>query len=110
MFQYGPKENKLRQKIINIAPVEDIISYECNYPGKFIKILVGVGNDDGKGNFMPTPDQSYEVITLYDEDFDALMAATETKPKNVFRKEDLWPFVDSLRPIVAAEKLNGRVR
>ena len=100
----------MRQKQVTLAPLEDIISYECNYPGKFIKILIGSGSDDGNGNFIPLPEQNYECITLQEQEFDQLMAAGGGKPAGVFRKEDLWPFVDSLRPIIAQDKLLGRVR
>ena len=101
----------MRQKQIIVAPLEDIISYECNYPGKFIKILVGYGNDDGNGNFIPLPEQGYECVTLQGSDFDQLMEAKGDKPSGVFRKEDLWPFVDALRPIIASEiAAQARVR
>ena len=93
-----------------LSPLEDIISYECNYPGKFIKILIGIGNDDGSGNFVPLPEQNYECITLQEQEFNQLMAAGGGKPAGVFRKEDLWPFVDTIRPIIAAEVMKSRIR
>lgn len=100
----------MRQRQVNAASLEDIISYECNYPGKFIRVLIGIGNDDGLGNFVVLPEQNYEVITLYEKEFDELMAPVGNKPANVFRKEDLWTFIDTLRPVIAQEKLNGRIR
>jgi len=80
-----------------VVPYEDIISYECNYPGKFIKILVGSGSLNSAGEFVPTENQNYEPIIVDYDNFQELMAATDTKPQNVFRKEDLWPYVDRHR-------------
>lgn len=100
----------MRQKQITTATMEDIVSYECNYPGKFVKILIGNGTQNTLGEFIPYPEQGYECITLQAQEFDQLMAAGGGKPAGVFRKEDLWPFVDTLRPIIAQDKLLGRVR
>lgn len=88
----------MREKIVTTTNFEDIISYECNYPGKFVKILIGSGIKDATtGTFIPTPEQSYECIVLQNEDFDNLMKASGEKPAGVFRKEDLWPYVDRHR-------------
>ena len=101
----------MRQKQITTATMEDIVSYECNYPGKFVKILIGNGIQDTLGEFIPYPEQGYECITLQGSDFDSLMEAKGAKPSGVFRKEDLWPFVDALRPIIASEiTTQARVR
>lgn len=83
--------------IIEVIPYEDIISYECNFPGKFVKILVGTGTLDSNGEFTPDPDQNYEYIIIDYQDFEDLMSASESKPKNVFRKDDLWVYVDKGR-------------
>ena len=101
----------MREKIVTATNFEDIISYECNYPGKFVKILIGSGTKDSTtGNFIPAPEQVYEYIVLQNEDFDNLMKASGEKPAGVFRKEDLWPYVDYLRPIIASERLAGKTR
>lgn len=83
--------------IIEVIPYEDIISYECNFPGKFVKILVGNGTLDSNGEFTPDPDQNYEYTIIDYQDFEDLMSASESKPKNVFRKDDLWIYVDKGR-------------
>ena len=108
IYQYG---DNMREKIVTPTNFEDIISYECNYPGKFVKILIGSGTKDSTtGNFIPAPEQGYEYIVLQNEDFDNLMKASGEKPAGVFRKEDLWPYVDYLRPIIEAERLLGKTR
>ena len=108
IYQYG---DNMREKIVTTTNFEDIISYECNYPGKFVKILIGSGTKDSTtGNFIPAPEQVYEYIVLQNEDFDNLMKASGGKPAGVFRKDDLWPYVDYLRPIIASERLAGKTR
>ncbi len=88
----------MRIKPVNIAvPYEDIVSYECNYPGKFVKVLVGTGTLNESGEFTPDSNQNYEPIIIDFLDYEELMAETENKPANVFRKEDLWTYVDKDR-------------
>lgn len=87
----------MRNKQIVVDPVEDIVSYECNYTGKFVRILVGTGVVDSLGNFVSSKNQNYECLLLNNEEFDQLMEPLGNKPKGTFRKEDLWPFVDSIR-------------
>jgi len=79
---------------IEVVPYEDIISYECNYPGKFVKVLVGTGTTNSEGEFVPNSNQNYEYIIIENDNFQELMSAKGTKPQNVFRKEDLWVHVD----------------
>lgn len=83
--------------VVQIEYYEDIISYECNYPGKFIKILVGVGTLNELGEFVPNDNQNFEPVIIDYNDFLELMAASDTKPQNVFRKDDLWVYVDRNR-------------
>jgi hypothetical protein len=78
-----------------LSDKEDIISYECNFPSKIIKILVGVGNTDKDGNFVVQPEQTYRYYSIVDEEFDNLIAANGSKPAGVFRKEDLWGPIDA---------------
>lgn len=88
----------MRQKqILNLTPYEDIVSYECNYPGKFVKVLIAVGTINAEGIFVPYDNQNYEYILIDNDNFDNLMAETHTKPIGVFRKDDLWKFVDEHR-------------
>ncbi len=97
--------------------LEDIISFEHNQVNSFVKVLVGKGQTVN-GKFEPFPSQSYEAITIinvpgltnsmtgevvkqehmdYDELLSEHPAWAPTKPAGVFRKEDLWHFVDLIR-------------
>lgn len=101
----------MREKqILNITPYEDIISYECNYPGKFVKVLIGSGTLNAEGIFVPYENQNYEYIMIDFDNYDILMAAKGTKPANVFRKEDLWPFVDSHRAKLEQKPIKSAVK
>ncbi len=91
----------------NAIPYEDIVSYECNYPGRFVKVLVGSGTLNASGEFSPDDNQNYEPITVDFSDYDELMSIKDTKPANVFRKEDLWPYVDKHRAKKEAEYLKS---
>lgn len=77
-----------------LADKEDIISYECNFVSKIINILIGIGNIDKNGVFIPQPNQTYRTYSIIGAEFDTLMEETSTKPAGVFRKEDLWEPVD----------------
>lgn len=83
-----------RDLSIVLADKEDIISYECNFSSKIINILVGIGNIDSEGNFIVQPSQTYKHYSITGDEYDNLMAANESKPANVFRKEDLWSPID----------------
>lgn len=89
--------------VVQVEYYEDIISYECNYPGKFVKILVGTGTFSSDGEFVPNSNQNYEPIIVDYDNFQELMSATDTKPQNVFRKEDLWVYVDRDRQKIKEE-------
>lgn len=95
----------MREKpAIVITQYEDIISYECNYQSKFVKVLIGIGSANSVGDFVPFDNQNYQYNIIDNENFDALMAANGSKPMGVFRKEDLWPFVDIYRQKIAEEE------
>lgn len=79
---------------VPVADNEDIISYECNFPSKIVRVLVGVGTIEN-GRFVPVPEQIYRSYIISDSDFDTLLAANIDKPANVFRPIDLWPFIDA---------------
>lgn len=95
---------------------EDIVSFE-HQVDRFVRVLVGKGIVV-EGKFQPLPSQTYESFTISDSpaqinsmtdevikeaqlDYQELMSAYPTwspqKPAGVFRKEDLWHFVDLIR-------------
>lgn len=79
---------------VPLANNEDIVSYECNFASKIVRVLVGIGSLDENNNFIPLPDQTYRTYMITGSDFDALLAAGSSKPAGVFRPDDLWPFID----------------
>lgn len=94
-----------RQLEIVLADNEDIVAYECNLISKMVRVQVGIGSLDKEGNFVPQPEQTFQVYTILGDDFDALMAAKGQKPANTFRKEDLWVPVDEKRIIIKEESM-----
>jgi len=95
---------------------EDIVSFEYQVD-RFVRVLVGKGTVV-EGKFQPFPNQTYEAFTILDTpgqtnsmtgevikeaqlDYQELMSNNPTwapnKPGGVFRKEDLWHFVDLIR-------------
>jgi len=107
----------MRQVIVPQQTVtEDIISFE-HQVDRFVRVLVGKGTVvDNK--FQPFPSQTYESFTISDSpaqinsmtnevtkeaqlDYQELLSAypvwSPQKPAGVFRKEDLWHFVDLIR-------------
>lgn len=104
------------QTIPEQTVAEDIVSFE-HYIGSWVKVLVAKGAIEN-GSFIPFPNQTYEVVNILDVpgitqsmtdvivrepqlDYQDLMSANPTwapqKPEGVFRKEDLWHFVDLIR-------------
>lgn len=49
------------------------------------------------GVFQPFPGIQIQHYQIMFEDFDKLMAATDNKPQGVFRRDDLWHFIDLCR-------------
>jgi hypothetical protein len=88
----------MRPRQINLGSKEDIVEYTYN-SGGVVRCLVGHGEVNAVGQFVPTPSQNYEVYELTGAAFDALMQANAKtgKPAGVFRKDDLWEFVDGTR-------------
>jgi hypothetical protein len=88
----------MRQRQISIGSKEDIIEYTY-HSGGVVRCLVGHGEVNVDGKFVPTPSQNYEVYEITAEAFDSLMNANATtgKPAGVFRKNDLWDYVDAAR-------------
>jgi hypothetical protein len=96
--------------------VEEIVSFEHNIGG-FVRVLIGKGTVvDNK--FQLSPDQTLETVVITDipgitnsmtgqtmqpgyPEYTELLSANPswapTKPQGVFRKEDLWHFVDLIR-------------
>lgn len=97
-------ENKMaRKREVILDQDEDIAAYEHHLQGKFIRVFVGFGVNTPDG-FQFSEGQNYEQITIQTEAYDNLLAATDTKPAGVFRKEDLWPIVDIARQNVLTER------
>lgn len=83
---------------------EDIVYYEHHLVGKFVRVAVGFGAAMPDGSFVAAESQNYEQFTIQDKAYDDLMAATDTKPAGVFRREDLWRYVDIGRAAAIAER------
>ena len=83
-----------RQRTVIVDQDEDIVSYEHHLAGKFVRVLVGFGTAMPDGSFIPSEDQNYENYIIQEPAYSALMAATDTKPAGVFRKDDLWQYID----------------
>lgn len=96
--------------------VEEIVSFEHNING-FIRVLIGKGTVIDN-QFQLSPNQTLETVLIVNTpestnsltgevlrpaylDYDELLSANPswapTKPGGVFRKEDLWHFVDLIR-------------
>ena len=102
----------MRTRTVEVGSKEEIIEYTHNLGG-IVRCLVGHGEEDESGKFIPTPSQNYEVYEITEAAYEELMAAnTETgKPKGTFRKEDLWAFIDGTREtrLARAQQVkNGR--
>ena len=93
-----------RQRQIVIDQDEDIVSYEHSLSGKLVHVLVGIGKSIPGGGFIVSESQNYENFLIQGDDYDSLMAATQTKPQGVFRKDDLWPYIDSERSKVTSKR------
>lgn len=98
-----------RKREIILDQDEDIVAYEHNLSGGFVRALVGFGTKMPDGSFMPSDGQNYENIIIQGQDYVDLMAETETKPANVFRREDLWVYVDIARTNFLAERERIRI-
>lgn len=88
----------MRERQISIGSKEDIIEY-THHVGIIVRCLVGHGEINEYGDFIPTPSQNYEIYEISGEAYESLIAADpETgKPAGVFRKDDLWTFIDGAR-------------
>lgn len=93
-----------RERTVIVDKDEDIVSYEHHLPGKFVRVLVGFGAAMPDGSFVPTENQNYENFLIQSPAYEDLMAATETKPAGVFRKDDLWKYIDIGRQAIMAER------
>ena len=93
-----------RTRELIIDQDEDIVAYEHHLPGRFVRVLVGFGTAMADGSFVASENQNYENFIIQDTAYDALMAATDKKPAGVFRKDDLWQFVDVGRQKIMAER------
>lgn len=93
-----------RKREIIIDEDEDVVAYEHHLSGKFVRILVGFGTAMPDGSFVAAESQNFENFIVQGEAYETLLAATETKPAGVFRKGDLWNFVDLGRAAMKAER------
>lgn len=88
----------MRARQINLGSKEDIVEY-THLVGVGVRCLVGHGEINQEGKFIPTPAQNYELYEIYGASYEALTAADNKsgKPAGVFRKDDLWQHIDSAR-------------
>ena len=93
-----------RERTVILDTDEDIVSYEHHLPGKFVRVLVGFGKAMPDGSFVPSENQNYENYIIQTPAYEDLMAATDTKPAGVFRKDDLWKYIDIGRDKIISER------
>lgn len=93
-----------RKREIIIDQDEDIVYYEHHLVGMFVRAAVGFGTSMPDGTFSAAENQNYEQVIIQDQAYAELMQATDTKPAGVFRKEDLWPFIDIARNQVISQR------
>lgn len=95
---------------------EEIVSFEHNING-FVRVLIGKGKVIDN-QFELSPNQTLETVLIINSptsissltgevvpseypDYDELLSANPAwapqKPQGVFRKEDLWHFIDLIR-------------
>lgn len=83
--------------VIQQTVSEDIKYYEHSIGG-LVKVLVQKYTTQN-GEVVPT--DSSNMYTIHGPDYEELMSPTPSwapnKPEGVFRKEDLWHFVDLIR-------------
>lgn len=86
-----------------IGMKEGIVEYTWHESGLVI-VLVGSGDANAQGDFVPLPNQTYDQYIIDGDRYNALMAANQEKgkPSGTFRKDDLWPFIDDVRESMAA--------
>lgn len=93
---------RLREQILD--NYEDIVSYEHHIAGRFVRVLVGFGTALPDGGFLVAESQNYDNFIIQGDAYEDLMAAKGKKPAGVFRKDDLWQFVDVGRQKIMAER------
>lgn len=87
-----------RKRQIVIDQDEDIVSYEHNLAGKFVRVSVGVGTALPDSSFIVSENQTFESYIIEGPEYENLMLS------GVFSRNDLWPFVDSSRAEKQAER------
>ena len=98
-----------RKRQIVVDQDEDIVSYEHNLVGKFVRVLVGVGTSMPDSSFIVSENQTFESYIIDGVEYDNLMSANGNKPVGVFRREDLWPSVDQQRTKIKEERESKNV-
>lgn len=88
---------------VKIGSKEDIVAIEHYYAGRFVRARIAHGEIDPKDpdHFIMTENQTVEDVMINQENYEELMKANPktNKPKGVFRKDDLWPFIDKARGV-----------
>ena len=90
-----------RQKVIPAVVKEEEIHALTHVPGSHVAVAIGVGVSTPEG-FEFDADQIFETVHIVGQDYQDLMAQDGAglipgKPAGVFRREDLWPFIDRVR-------------
>lgn len=93
-----------RKREILVDQDEDIVAYEHHRGAKFVRVQVGMGSKLPDGTFIEAESQNYENFIIQGEVYELLMAESGSKPKGVFRVDDLWDYVDAGRHKVLAER------
>ena len=93
------------EAIENNKPVEEITEFAW-YSVGVVRVAVSKGYKNAKGEFYPYPGQQPEVYQILQGDFQSLMSKKGKKPKDVFRKDDLWEYIDKIRKGQGAEAIN----
>lgn len=106
-----------RESTIPVRIVQEEISSVEEQIGLFVRVLVGVGSQNEKGQFVFSVPQQFDVIEIADRpavkgplgviiepeitDYTDLMsdrpAWAPNKPAGTFRNDDLWPLIDRIR-------------
>lgn len=106
-----------RESTIPVRVVQEEISSVEHHIGLYVRVLVGVGSENGNGQFVFDVPQQFDVIEIADAhevkgplgviikdaitDYAELMSErpewAPNKPAGTFRNADLWPLIDRIR-------------
>lgn len=93
----------MRQKPVRVSGTqEDIVRYEVDLLNNVVRVFLAHGDPDKNDpdKFVVTPSQTWEVIEISTQDYEDLLKEKPeiNKPAGNFRKNDLWEFIDKIRP------------